>query len=224
MSKVKHSSAWVQILVALIGVFGAAAVAYISLMVKAGVSQEAPPVDAKASADPERNTPVHPPKTPANAAPAVPAVNAAKESNSVPAPADSLDPQGSPASVLPKLPKRYFVWRDAGGWHLRFTTGQIKYRFNGEVRAEGGDIVKVSGVEDPANEKEWWEVTEGGRALKFDKSLKQGLDGFDFKVSKAVWRVGFDLRVSGRQEPQFIFVGCHSQNPKSVQFELSNLD
>jgi hypothetical protein len=137
--------------------------------------------------------------------------------------ADDLKLDGKPDGVAGNQTKRYYVWRDKDGVHLRFTTEGVKHRFSGEIKTTAGSFLKPTGIEDGAEAKdgEWWTLSEKGQVLKFDRDTRKTLDGLDFRLGNRVREIEFVLKIDGEELPARIFVGPSGTSPKIAKFTLA---
>lgn len=109
-----------------------------------------------------------------------------------------------------------FVWQNASGLHVRFTTKGAARTFDGKVcttesinnlkhfRLEEGDTAKIGPQK---------------HCVHFDFKVKGGMDGFDFKTTGGT--VTFDFKLDGQQlDPKHIWVGRNGVHPKNSPFIL----
>jgi hypothetical protein len=139
----------------------------------------------------------------------------------------------------------YYVWRDRGTWHVRFTSLDRSRTFSGSVVAEGGNLehlVKVDRAEEarnlyPGRPRLLTVVAAGSqggpsptdvRALLKSSinltspteivfnSLVNNVDGFDFSVDAAVTGLRFYMGIDGKAEAGFVRIGKKSEKPDAL--------
>jgi hypothetical protein len=133
-----------------------------------------------------------------------------------------LKPRGRPEGKDLDVPARYYVWTDDDGWHLR-TAARRTTRFEGVIRLKQGSFEKLRaiGLESKGKFPDSWTVNKDRTEIKFDIHTAGSFDGFDFTLKNAKEAVvGFDLQVSGKPQPQKIFVGKDNAHPKEGSFEF----
>lgn len=110
-----------------------------------------------------------------------------------------------------------FVWHDADGQHVRFTTkGKVKRKFAGKVcsdkilshaphELEDGDASRIGPEE---------------HCVIFDLTTDGHVDGFDFRAEGAI--VTYDFSFDGKQMPtKMIHIGAKGLNPNESPFVLN---
>jgi hypothetical protein len=133
-----------------------------------------------------------------------------------------LKPRGRPEGKELDVPARYYVWTDDDGWHLR-TAARRMTRFEGVIRLKQGNFEKLRaiGLESKGKFPDTWTVNKERTEIKFDIHTAGSFDGFDFTSKNPKETiVGFDLQVSGKPQPQKIFVGKDNDHPKEASFEF----
>lgn len=120
-----------------------------------------------------------------------------------------------------KQERRYYVWHDAEGWHLR-SVSQNLHKFEGAIRLSGGEFRKCRpvGLESTGSGADLWQLNQERTELKFLIKTSTSFDGFDFDCGRGTTEIEFDLLVAGKKEPRRIFIGRKAENPKSVTFTL----
>lgn len=109
---------------------------------------------------------------------------------------------------------RYELWKDEGGWHLRWTGAGSPHRFSGKIWAPDGRVVILRRQRLERCDRVWRE----GRGIRFDAFASRGWDGFDFR-----WRgrrLIVDLEVDGGPCRRRIFVGAEGVHPKGQPFVI----
>ncbi len=110
-----------------------------------------------------------------------------------------------------------FVWHDADGQHVRFTThGKVVRHFKGKVC--GTAVANVARYQTEDGDS----VAPGPEAkcVLFDFKVDGGVDGFDFRADGDV--VTYDFHMDGKQMPtELIRIGASSKNPNKSPFVLN---
>ncbi len=113
--------------------------------------------------------------------------------------------------------RAYWVWKDQDGvWHLRTTAGQSGRAYEGVIRPlPGAEItdVKPIGLGPKA------ELGMTGRTLTFRFRTRNGIDGFDFRLTGSAC-VEFDLRIDRDGDPAHIYLGQNQRRPALEHFLL----
>ena len=135
--------------------------------------------------------------------------------------ASDLDPRGRPDESLVKQPRRYYVWHDAEGWHLR-SAAQGTIKFEGVVRVVGGQFRKFRpvGLDVKGKLPDRWVLDAKRQELKFLMHTSTRVDGFDFDVDGSATEIGFDLTMAGAKAPKRIFIGRKAVHPAEATFSL----
>ncbi|HEX6984711.1 MAG TPA: hypothetical protein VF170_05010, partial [Planctomycetaceae bacterium] len=133
----------------------------------------------------------------------------------------ALDPRGRPDERLIDQPRRYYVWNDAEGWHLR-TAAKGNVKFEGTVRVTGGKFRKFRpvGLEAKGKLADRWTLDRNREELRFLIYTSTSFDGFDFDVDGGATEVRFDLSLAGAKDPKRIFVGKKAAHPADAAFGL----
>ena len=131
-------------------------------------------------------------------------------------PAKDFD--GKP-TIVPGSKNTAFVWRDADGFHVRFTTKKgDKARFlTGRVCT--GGVAKLDDVKGYLLEKnEWVKVGPKGHCLTYQFATFAHIDGFNFKTKAKL--LTFDFKYDKkRQVPKgHIRIGKKKLHPKLSPF------
>ena len=136
-------------------------------------------------------------------------------------PAASLDPRGRPDEGLTKQERRYYVWHDVDGWHLRSASRGLN-KFEGTVRITGAGFTKFRpiGLETKGSGADQWLLNKERTELRFLINTSTSFDGFDFDFGRGATEVEFDLTVGGKKEPKRIFIGRKAVHPASTTFKL----
>ena len=111
-------------------------------------------------------------------------------------------------------PEAYWIWHDAGGWHLRTTTMAARHRFHGAVYPAAGGVlsdVRPVGLE-------WGDrIRMGARGIEFDFETHGFEDGFDWRVSSGCNQ--FDIFIDGKPHPHKVHLGAGAMHPRGIPFE-----
>ena len=126
--------------------------------------------------------------------------------------------QGRPV-FRPGLKMGAFVWHDAGGFHLRFTTAGGPRHFHGRVCAKGRPVGALRMVRPELNDK--IRVGARGHCIVFDFKTAGGVDGFDFRAPGARALVFNIKRGPGHLRLGHIWVGGTNANPPSNPFVVA---
>jgi hypothetical protein len=145
-------------------------------------------------------------------------LNASAADKKPPAP---IDPRGRPDERLMKQERRYYVWQDAEGWHIR-SASQYLHKFAGTIRLAGGEFRKCRpvGLESKGSGADQWLLNKERTELQFVIKTSTSFDGFDFDCGRGTTEIEFDLTVSDKKEAKRIFIGREAVNPKSTTFKL----
>lgn len=135
---------------------------------------------------------------------------------------DDPDPEGRWSGYKVGQTRRYHVWHDTAGWHVRMTSGK-KVTFNGTVTVAGGKFVKLFGFENlefgnDAKKSDIGRINADRTRIDFRFVTNGGEDPFDFTVSDKATEVTFTLRIENSDLPETIFIGKQGQHPKEVTF------
>jgi hypothetical protein len=111
----------------------------------------------------------------------------------------------------------YFVWRDAEGWHVRWTTKGKRRTFSGTVSCDGA-FMQFAPV---AKGRRDYVKKVAEHTIKFDTVVEGGMDGIDFRLSPSTETVTFDLLMDGeRVAPELVRVGAGKTRPPKVPFSI----
>ena len=132
-----------------------------------------------------------------------------------------LDPQGRPDEKLVNQPRRYYVWHDAEGWHLRSAAKNV-VKFEGTIRAVGGTFRKCRpvGIDLKGKSADAWSLDKERRELRFLMHTSTSFDGFDFDLDGKATEVEFELSAGGKAQANLIFVGREGDHPSEPKFRL----
>ncbi len=111
-----------------------------------------------------------------------------------------------------------YVWHDADGQHVRFTTVENKVvrRFSGKVC--GQEIAAVQPVR--ADVGDGIRVGPDGHCVMFDFKTNAGVDGFDFRMPEG--DLVYDLNIDGAPMPvNKVHIGSTGTSPKNSPFSLN---
>lgn len=135
--------------------------------------------------------------------------------------APAIDPRGRPDERLMKQERRYYIWHDMEGWHIR-SASQYLHKFEGVIRMTGGAFrnCRPIGLESKGSGADGWLMNKDRTELKFLINTSTSFDGFDFDCARGTTEIEFDLMVAGKKEPKRIFVGRKAAHPQSTTFKL----
>ncbi len=135
--------------------------------------------------------------------------------------APAIDPRGRPEERLMKQERRYFIWNDAEGWHIR-SASQYLHKFEGKIRLTGGEFRKCRpvGLETKGTGADRWLLNKERTELQFLINTSTSFDGFDFDCGRGTTEIEFDLMVAGAKEPKRIFIGRDAAHPQATTFKL----
>jgi hypothetical protein len=136
-------------------------------------------------------------------------------------PPPPIDPRGRPDERLMKQERRYYIWHDTEGWHIR-SASQYLHKFEGTLRMTGGAFrnCRPIGLESKGSGADRWLMNKDRTELKFLINTSTSFDGFDFDCGRGTTEIEFDLMVAGKKEPRRIFSGREGANPRSTTFKL----
>jgi hypothetical protein len=124
--------------------------------------------------------------------------------------------EGRP-DFVPGEAKGYFIWNDANGWHLRWSTKGGRHIFAGTVTCDGL-LLDVKAV---SREKSDFVKQTSENTIRFDAKAAGDMDGVDFRLSPSTQSVSFDLRMDGqRVAPEMVRIGHGRHHPESVPFGI----
>lgn len=113
--------------------------------------------------------------------------------------------------------KGYFVWNDAEGWHVRWTTRGERHVFSGKVTCDG-HFMDVKAV---AKERSDFIKKTSDASIEFDAKAAGDLDGFNFRMSPSTQWVTFDLWMDGKRvQASEVRMGRGKVRPEGVPFRL----
>jgi hypothetical protein len=111
----------------------------------------------------------------------------------------------------------YFIWQDDNGWHVRWTTKGKKVRFEGSVEADG----KIEQFEAVSADKKDLIRRVGNDEISFSTRTQAGVDGFNFRLSKGVDYLQFNLTLDGRvPDRTAVKLGSKKLNPPGGPFVI----
>jgi dienelactone hydrolase len=135
------------------------------------------------------------------------------------------DPHGRPEGVHAGEGRRYQLWADAEGWHLRTIAGpDHEVHFRGTIAVKGGSLDAVHGVltESKGKGADRWMAGPDQKSIVFDFATRDQ-DGMSFVVRGKDAMLSFQLEI-GEDAPKFdadrVFIGKDGHHPKGNPFEL----
>jgi len=139
---------------------------------------------------------------------------------------ENIDPKGMPEDYKPGSSSRYAIWKDAEGWHFRFTTSSQKEQaFKASIGVVGGNMVTFTTRGQTATGKEL--ENDGPQkynlpGYQFDLPLKRRMEhGIDFTLDDKAKALKFDLKINGQDLPEQIYIGAKGAHPKKATFHLA---
>jgi hypothetical protein len=138
-------------------------------------------------------------------------------------------PADSKVEGIINHPARYYIWVDPQGWHFRCAAKEGAFTtFAGTIELSDGEFGKLRpiGLETNNTKKkkkteDTWRVENVRKKIQFTIHTAGSFDGFDFTLAKVKEaRVNFDLKISGKAQPERIIIGKDSQHPKEAEFSL----
>jgi dienelactone hydrolase len=132
-----------------------------------------------------------------------------------------VDPHGRPKGTNAGEGRRYHLWRDAEGWHLRtLTDGEHEWHFRGTIRVSGGSLDSVHGV--LMEHADRWMAAPDQKSIMFDFTTKVE-DGLSFVIRGGDAVLTFELEL-GERDPKFeadrVYIGEAGHHPKTNPFKL----
>jgi len=148
-----------------------------------------------------------PPAQPAYQAPPPPTEQPVEEPKSI--------AEGRPAGLHSGAGEAYWIWHDAGGWHLRTTTRRAAHRFQGFVSGMNGQVERVRATRLEFNDR----FRPGARSMGFDFVTDGFEDGFDFQLAESDC-AQFNIFIDGRNQPDRVNIGAGNRHPGHGVFRL----
>ena len=121
------------------------------------------------------------------------------------------EPQFGPGSAL-----GYFLWHDADGFHMRWTTKGKRHMFSGKIVASE-EILKFVPVELERSDKAF--VGPERKTIRWSTRAKGGIDGFDFRIQGKIITVYLEIDNKKTKTAQ-IWLGNSKVHPKSNPFKV----
>jgi|WetSurMetagenome_2_1015567.scaffolds.fasta_scaffold10943_4 hypothetical protein len=113
--------------------------------------------------------------------------------------------------------KGYFLWRDQGGWHLRWVTKGQRHDFAGTI-ASDGPFVTCEGTEQGSSDAV---VLASPEVIRFDSRSSGGVKGLDFAVDHRATKISFNLQMDGQAVPaDLVRLGFRGVRPEGVPFRV----
>jgi hypothetical protein len=122
---------------------------------------------------------------------------------------------GRPSDLHAGAPEAFWIWHDAGGWHLRTTTETHLHRFTGRVWANKGEVGNVRSTRLELNDR----FRRSGNFMTFDFQTQGGEDGFDFQIAESNC-ASFYLQIDGKPRLDRTYIGASQKNPGGASFRL----
>ncbi len=110
-----------------------------------------------------------------------------------------------------------FIWTDAEGLHLHWTTDGKPVLFSGRLDMDK----KVGELKTVRDESGGWANLHGDRIVVFSKTSRGAVDGLDLKVP-GVSRVQLELKIDGKEPlPEQVLLGGKAQKPAAFPLMLT---
>jgi hypothetical protein len=139
-----------------------------------------------------------------------------------------LDPKGKWAKYHIGEPRRFVIWHDAAGYHVRTTCApKHKVIFVGTILVKDGQFAAIGGFQNlekgkPKNIQNadygYWNTERNRLEFKFTTAGKE--DAFDFTLTPNATSVEFILRVDNETKGEYIFIGKDGRHPPTSSFTL----
>jgi hypothetical protein len=134
-----------------------------------------------------------------------------------------IDPKGRP--IHRPGEEVLFIWQDDDGWHLRaFSGGKDFASYTGTIQVQNGHVARLGGtqgLEAKGKGADFGEVSKDRKSIRFQlKLVKQGEDGFDFKLDQYATDLAFSVLVDGSDHPEKIRIGAARQIAPGKSFTL----
>lgn len=114
---------------------------------------------------------------------------------------------GQPPNLKPGAPAAYWIWRDAGGWHLRTTTKKLLHHFQGKI---SGAITSVTPVRIEMKDR----LKSSSSWILFAFDTAGNMDGFDWQMNGCGT---FNLQHTNNKA---VYVGSGEAQPAGSHFTL----
>lgn len=150
------------------------------------------------------------------------AVDDVAATEETPATKETISADGRPENLVSDQSRRYYIWHDGQGWHLR-SSSQKTNTFEGRIVINNGFISRCRpiGIDSKGVNADAWRMNRERTTLNFVMNTEKSLDGFDFDIAKEATAIEFDLLIAGERTPKRIFVGKAGKHPSSSHFELA---
>jgi hypothetical protein len=141
-------------------------------------------------------------------------------------PVIEVSPIGVPKNLGSKgSSTRYFLWYDAGGWHLRSDSNDKAHVFTGLIDVVGGKVTSISNFDtlEAGGKKKKADLgilSPDKKQISFKFTTSTARDGFDFRVNEAATAIRFKLMIEGDVKPGHVLIGAASQPAPQKTFAL----
>ena len=133
--------------------------------------------------------------------------------------ADALTCSGKPNFAALES-KGYFLWRDKGGWHLRWVTKGQKRQFSGTIACDAPFTACEGTDQGPTDAV----VLAAAGLIRFDSHSSGGVKGLDFDVDSRATKLSFNLQMDGEAVPaDLVRMGYRGNRPEAVPFVIQPL-
>jgi hypothetical protein len=151
-----------------------------------------------------------------------PSVQAADEE-----PVIKLKVVGEPGNVGKLRGIHYFLWYDAGGWHVRTDSNDKAHTFNGSIRINGGKVTdlgnldKLEGVgTKKAKAQDFGILSKDKDQITFKFKTIKHQDGFDFQVDSNAKEITFEFLIDGDAATKQVLIGPGNHAAPAAKFTL----
>ena len=115
---------------------------------------------------------------------------------------------------------RFYLWRDAAGWHLHSRSARKAHSFSGTIRVIGSKFHDLRGIGGLEKKEDFGSINSAGNVINFKFRTANRGDGIDFKVGNAATRVEFDLQIDGYPRAKQIDIGANAESPVDAGFAI----
>jgi hypothetical protein len=135
---------------------------------------------------------------------------------------EGIDPAGEPKNYRPGLSTRYVIWRDADGWHFRYTTASDDVvTFVASIEVVGGRFSTITPRGTPAKGVDQSPKKSTAPKYTFNSKINRGIEGgIDFTLDDKATALKFDLKINGKDVPRQVYIGEKGTHPKESPFQL----
>jgi hypothetical protein len=131
---------------------------------------------------------------------------------------ETVDAKGQPA-FQPGKDVGLYVWTDAKGTHLRWSSNGKPMLFSGTIEVDGtaGNIERLNAFAGG------WVDKPKENTVMFSVTATAGADGADFPVTGGTWTRVIDIQIDGNApDLNLIFAGEKLAHPKALPFRFKS--